>query len=200
MFRTNRLTLHIAEAASLFADVCESLKDPIYSDFSMLDLALMTRPPTSFDVQIRLADAGRSPSDGIRVTNGLRGTNYSANAARGVPGEFMDVTTPFETLFGLSDTTLLLGNLRSDTEWFSAAAKGHPELGHKRLSRLATVVNLAIKKARGKNLPVLVLPELSVPREWLRRLVARLLSDGSALYWALSTGEQTTESSTTPSP
>ena len=98
--------------------------------------------------------------------------------ARGVPREFLDVTTPFSGLFGLSDITLLLGNLRSEVEWFAAAAKGSPDLSSERLGRLATVVNLAIKKARGRRLPVRVLPELSVPREWLRPLVARMLSDG----------------------
>ena len=57
-FRRSRLTSNVASDVSEFAEVCEALNDPIYGALSGPHLVLMTRPPTSFDVQFSTLKPG----------------------------------------------------------------------------------------------------------------------------------------------
>lgn len=168
-----------------FAAAVEAAGDEAWA-LPPIALLLSTRPPSYFDVAQRLArrkgERGYSGKtfELIRATvNALSGSSYSRAIATaeldtisisGVAGEHA------------AETRLILGNLVLDETWWCGAATpgkgpfGRPVLSHARFMGLANVVDAARHAARrrrgGGEIPpaILVLPELSVPRQWFREL------------------------------
>ena len=159
-------------------------------------LFLSTRPPSYFDVARRwlyLAEAEETLDDslfeGLRgAVNALRGTEYYLPAATAAPrrmvvvGEERDRSEP-------GKVRVILGNLSTNTDaWTRAASDGRPQAAirsRERLLALARVLERADAAAGidgdGLRRALLVLPELSLPRAWLRelgRLVSRDLRIG----------------------
>jgi hypothetical protein len=150
-------------------------------------LYLSTRPPSYFDVSSRLIDrAAREPLrqtvlSSIKDTvNAVRGTHYSE--PEGVVLDEYTVSTDIAVAartgleaYEYPDPRLILGNLTTThDEWEQSFST--PSLSVERQGRLAMVLNKAALAARFPSNPgeldrsLLVLPELSLPRAWLREV------------------------------
>ncbi|HEY0469303.1 MAG TPA: hypothetical protein VGC79_34165, partial [Polyangiaceae bacterium] len=159
-------------------------------------LFLSTRPPSYFDVSSRILEA--AASGGVRpdifsvltsTVNAIRGTAYKA--PEGLVHDPHTVSTDWMLAFSqglawhqLPEPRLLLGNLTvTESEWKSSLRV--PELSRARLGRLAKLLAKAELAAAsessrdGLERNLLLLPELSLPRAWLRS-VAHYVLDLSA--------------------
>jgi hypothetical protein len=160
-------------------------------------LFLCTRPPSYFDIARRwLCDVeieGFAPDvfrELLAVVNAVRGTEY-ADAV----GEVVDAST-VSILGGAMETALtdsstprdpriILGNLSVDVrEWDAAATRTHavphnsPRVTVGRLARVARILHHAFHAARDRVPALLVLPELSLPREWFRSVSNHVVRRG----------------------
>ena len=173
------LTTHRADYIARFIAACRKISDPVYRSTSVVDLLLMTRPPTHFDIARRWSRAGRSLNELPEVTNAVRGTRHFGNTIRQPNARTIDITLP--RWFGpsrVSDPQVVLGNLRTDLTWWSAAAEGNPVVTRHRMAAVGRIVNEAIRVRRWKKQPtLLVLPELSLPRRLFRALAHRLIHE-----------------------
>jgi hypothetical protein len=166
-----------------FLSVCKRLGDPTYTDTTPIDVLLMTRPPTTFDIGHRWSRARKPISALVKTINAVRGTRYRADIAARVDNSTIVVsrrrTAKWPTQHRL---VIVLGNLTGDEAWAWAAAKGAPVTSPERLTSLAKVVNRAIRISRRHRVrTILVLPELSVPRAWLRLVAEHLVSENVSL-------------------
>lgn len=154
-----------------FLDLCSSIGDLTFSGLSPVDLMLMTKPPTQFDIGYRWTRGERDPRRLLETTNSVRGTNYSLTIIR-QPDQFtLDITDGMPAATGVSKFHLLLGNLPVSEKWLVEAALGRPVETRERLQLLAKIINRAVSlKALHGGHTLLLLPELSVPRRWFRRL------------------------------
>jgi predicted amidohydrolase len=162
-----------------FLNACEVLSDKTYAGVPSLNVWLMTRPPTAFDVAYRWAEAGKSLETLVETINALRGTRYELATIRRADEFTVDISQHF-FLFGepKKELLLVLGNLRTGTLGPWPAAKGKPEITRERLTSLGRIVNLAIeRRVRSGLATLLLLPELSVPRRWIRPLADRLIAE-----------------------
>jgi hypothetical protein len=192
--RRDPLTADRVTQIGRLLSVCRTLKDAAYRRTSPIELLLMPRPPSQFDVACRWAK-GKQPMDDLWVvTNAVRGTRYFAATVRQPDPSTIDITTFDRYLSGrLDDVQVVLGNLRTETSWWSAAAQGTPILTRARMAAIGRIVNEAIRIRNWKSQPtLLVLPELSLPARLLRALAQRLVHEGVNLVAGL-------EYSTTPS-
>lgn len=173
-----------------FLGVCREIGDATYERVSLVDLLLMTRPPTQFDIACRWSK-GRKPMGELSiVTNAVRGNRYDALTVRQPDANTIDITTLDWWLRGApDDVQIVLGNVRTKVEWWIAAAKGTPILTRDRMAALGRIVNDAIRIRHRKKQPtILVLPELSLPRHLLRALAHRLIQEDVSLVAGLEYG------------
>ncbi len=162
-----------------FLVVCDHLNDPTFSGLTPPELLLLFRPPTYDDVLFRWLRAERPHPEFLPALNALRSTRY-----KWLPFTFEEkdatvVVAPpdgFDSPLEVSRTKLILGNLTSDEKWWEASLTS-PALTMERQRRLARVINLALDATRwtkGRPPSLLILPELSLPRRWLRQVAAHL--------------------------
>ncbi len=177
--RDHALTTERSAGVQNFIEACRRLDDATYRDQSPVDVLLMTRPPTQFDIACRWAKARRPMESLSTVTNAVRGTRYSNSVIRQPDPDSLDVTTGALYLRGrLEDLQLVLGNLSTDLAWFEAAAKGTPTVTRGRMAGIGRIVNEAIRaRHKSKRPTLLVLPELSLPKRLLRAMAHRLLGE-----------------------
>jgi hypothetical protein len=162
-----------------FLAVCRELDDTTYRDMSAIDLLLMTRPPSQFDVAWRWSKARRSMNELPEVTNAVRGNRYIRSTVKQAGENVIDISTPGLFPNPLEDALLVLGNIRTADEHWTAAAKGSPILTRQRMAALGRIVNEAIRLRSRRNKPtLLVLPELALPKRLLRPLAQRLVQEG----------------------
>jgi len=179
-----------------FTDRCRGLGDRPWV-MPATRLYLCTRPPSYFDIARRwLSRVEESGFDAgifeelLGVVNAVRGTNYSDAV-----GKVVDPSTIFIEGAQVRDTDganplvrdprVILGNLVVEDEaWVAAATrvnKGHtgkPLLTKRRLTGLAEVLDRAERVARRNSPDLLVLPELSLPRQWLRVVANHIVRAG----------------------
>ena len=167
------------------------------------------RPPTYFDVARRLLY--RSESDPLptgmfaellAVVNAIRGTNYQDTIGESNEDEReVRLLGGWQQQLGLleqnteSSVRLILGNLvASEAYWNGAATAvpgsehGKPVLSLQRLLDVEKVLRKAYGAASRVDWPsraLLLLPELSLPRAWLRPVATHVISNGR---FALITG------------
>lgn len=152
-------------------------------------LLLCTRPPSYFDVARRWLY--RAESNGfsvvvfqelLDVVNAIRGTAYRDPVGRVLDDATVRIPVDNDWVVGsVADPRVILGNLSVKEAQFTAAATrtpgsttGRPDLSAERLRGLSAVIEAAEQatkhRQRGEESPpsVLVLPELSLPRDWFR--------------------------------
>lgn len=184
LLRSDRVLASHLKSIERFIDRCRELGDrPWLMPAARLYLA--TRPPSYFDIArrwlYRVEESGFDDAvfeDLIMVVNAVRGTQYSDPV-----GQVIDRSTiRIESNFAEAsieevprDPRIILGNLVvSDAAWQAAATRlsgshlGRPLLTKQRLLGLADVLDKAERASRGKPSELLVLPELSLPRQWFR--------------------------------
>jgi hypothetical protein len=165
--------------------VCRKLRDPLFRTYSAIDIFLMTRPPSVIDIAYRLATSGRTINNLIALANAVRGTSYPHGLVQ-QRDSILDISSPL--LFGSVQRRMdmVLGNLLTEKNWFDAAAQGRPVVTRRRVRDLGIIVNEAIDhRKRTGNRTILLLPELSIPRRWVRRLASRLLEENVDLVTGL---------------
>ena len=169
-----------------FIERCEEVGDRPWL-MPAARLFLCTRPPSYFDISrrwlYRVEKDGFAPdvfTQLLEVVNAVRGTEY-----RDPVGQVIDRSTVFIDSFPTAqpdvspsfppDPRIILGNLPvSNQAWEAAATRiespphNAPILTRERINGIATVLDKATRVSRGHVPAVLVLPELSLPRRWLR--------------------------------
>jgi hypothetical protein len=169
-----------------FVQRCEELSDRPWL-MPAARLFLCTRPPSYFDIARRWlyrVEKDSFPPDVferlLAIVNSVRGTEY-----RNAVGQVVNPSTVSIESFwsgepppGSSSPVnprIILGNLSvSNDAWTAAATRtstppfNAPALTLTRLQGVASVLEKATRVARGRASAVLVLPELSLPRRWLR--------------------------------
>jgi hypothetical protein len=186
--KLNRLALRSKEtapqlaAAERFLEVCKRLSDRTYAHVGPLQLFLTTRPPLVFDVAERWSRAGLSSTSLGSVVGPLRATRARRNVLK--LSWRRSVKSSRQTAKpGIKNCWVVLGNLDVDIKWFHAALREHPHQSHRRAEALAGVINRARElrvrlSATRDTTPILVLlPELSMPRAWLRFFANSLLRE-----------------------
>jgi len=169
----------------LFNAQCRRLGDRAWAAPSA-SLFLHTRPPSYFDIARRMlyrADSTRikhSLFARVRdIVNAIRGTAYREPVCDAIDNA--TVAGPDHAGDASDSPRIILGNLVTEDPWFEAAARGNPVLSRRRLSGLARVLERAEYASRHprldrsnqfRTLPrsLLVLPELSLPRAWVREV------------------------------
>lgn len=164
----------IIRSAERFLEVSRLANDLVYAGCDAIDVALMTRPPSAFDIAIRWSQAGQAPNDVVGTLNSLRGTRYRQGAGT-IPWPIPVDAAPARNISpNLQDCWVILGNHQVDERWFYAALRGTPVTKSSRAEALAAILKRAISQRRTEEagrtrLPILViLPELSMPRRWIR--------------------------------
>jgi predicted amidohydrolase len=168
---------------SSFLSACRRLRDPMFKGVTPVDILLMTRPPTTFDIGYRWSRAAKPISTLVKTINAVRGTRYPASSVRRLDKSTISVARPTNAWPSPPRLSIVLGNLTGDESWAWAAATGAPVLSPARLTSLAKVVNRAIRVGRHNvsKQTVLVLPELSVPRAWIRLVAEHLVAENVSL-------------------
>lgn len=161
-----------------FLSTLQSTSDPWRAPAAKL--FLHTRPPSYFDIARRyLASAARTGFEPtvfpnlLSVVNAVRGTSYFNPVGR--VEDRATVSIPADAHVGPTiDPLVMLGNLvAEDRDWLAAVTK-RPRRTRSRLDALALVIDRAdysTHPRRGQRTQtnnVLLLPELSIPRQWLR--------------------------------
>lgn len=169
-----------------FVARCEDLNDPPWM-LAPARLFLCIRPPSYFDIARRWLI--RVESDGFRsdifqdlldVVNAIRGTRYADPVGTVIDPSNVWINSFWQRPAGGSPMTgprVMLGNLVVKNKAWEAAAKrtlkppyNKPHMTLERLRGLATVLEKANRVAQNHPAAVLVLPELSIPRDWFRAL------------------------------
>jgi hypothetical protein len=144
--------------------------DLTFSGMNAADILLMTKPPSQFDISYRWARSGRSVASLIATTNSVRGTNYRTDLVLQFDENTIDISPGGRSAF-VSPVAIVLGNLPARESWLVPAANGSPIETPERLNNLARIVNRAVnRRAYSGEEIVVLLPELSLPRRWFRRL------------------------------
>jgi hypothetical protein len=177
-------------AIDVFIDASRQAGDAVYAGASSVDIFLMPRPPTLFDVSWRWARAyPNEPIAPVEVINAIRGTSYSGEMAALIRNDRGDARTiqfpPGRTSELSAPVRIVLANLLTRDSWFTAAARGTPIATRGRLRTFATVVDAARRLRRPGERLLILFPELSVPRRWLRALASRLASEQIAFVAGL---------------
>lgn len=162
-----------------FIEVCRAISDPVFANVDPVDLLLMYRPPTYADILLRWIRAERALAAFADIVNAVRGTRYGdipmAEAADTIIVEHAPGMTHGPS--GVGTTRVVLGNLCTEDSWWLASLTV-PARTRERQRRLARVINKALYAARRsvrKGTPaILVLPELSLPQQWLREVIRHL--------------------------
>ncbi len=161
------------------------LGENIWTDASSMSLVLATRPPRYIDVArrflARIESARALPPGEVgrqidECVDALRGTRYRLRPSPPIALARKSDRTVLHVDAERDPTSvrIILSNLPVGIESFRAAAQGRPRLTLRRLTLLDRVLRQArqaARDARRKGLPsILVLPELSIPRRWVRAL------------------------------
>lgn len=166
-----------------FVAASRRISDPIYRGASVLDVLLMTRPPSTFDIGYRWARAGRPVATLVKTINAVRGTRYPPGMASQPSAHTVSVSGDW--LGGLSGSNrleIVLGNVVVRESWAWAAAEGTPFVSSQRLRSIGKAVNQAVKLSReGRPAVLLLLPELAMPRQWLRYIAEHLATENVSL-------------------
>lgn len=160
-------------------------------------LFLCTRPPSYFDIARRwLYRVEESGFDGdvfdllLKVVNAVRGTQYDNAVGRVLDRSTISIESfwpeePVPEASSPVDPRIILGNLVvEDAAWKAAATRmggapfGAPLLTKKRLLGLAEILEKTTRFSRGRASEVLVLPELSLPRQWFRAVANHVVRVG----------------------
>ena len=169
-----------------FLQTCREQRDKPFERLSALEVLLMTRPPTAFDTAYRWAQAGNPLSTLMPTVNALRGTRYDEETIREVDEFTIDITRPSPWVGQRKELNVVLGNLQAGENGPWAAAEGCPEMTRRRVTSLGRVVNSTIERSiRTGVSTLLLLPELSLPRRWLRPLADRLIAENIGLVVGL---------------
>jgi hypothetical protein len=145
-----------------FLSASKDANDDVYRGLSVVELLLMVRPPSYFDVLFRWLRAERPVAGLLEVVNAVRGTRYMS-----VP-----MTEDGNRVRVASDGSFSeAGDESTDEDWWKSSLTS-PVLTVERQKRLARILNHAIYAARyARGRPtLLVLPELSLPRRWVRQV------------------------------
>lgn len=162
-----------------FIEVCRSISDPVFSTLGPLDVMLMYRPPSYADILLRWLRAERPLKELVHIVNSVRGTRYVDTPMLEVGGTIFVEHAPGMTRgpSGVGTTRVVLGNLCTDDSWWLASLS-KPARTRERQRRLARVINKALyaagRSVRKGTPAILVLPELSLPQQWLREVVKHL--------------------------
>lgn len=160
-------------------------------------LYLCTRPPSYFDIARRWLNRVEETGFGesifrelLEVVNGVRGTKYSDTVGSVIDRStiYIDGARVIENEIDSprqKEPRIILGNLVvEDDAWMAAATRvsgsttGKPLLTKKRLLGLAEVLDKAERTSRKDRQDLLVLPELSLPRRWLRGVANHVVRSG----------------------
>ena len=182
------------EQIDRFLERCSSLGEHCWGNSSMA-LFVCTRPPAYFDVARRWLAECESKGFNIdifdvllEIVNAVRGSKYRDSIGEVVAERLVHLNLS-EDPTEESATRLILGNLCVRQRWLEQATRrtpsapaGQPARTFSRLSGLATVLSKAGLAARvrgktGRRPPpsLLVLPELSLPRAWVRAVARHLV-------------------------
>ena len=177
-----------------YVDRCRAMGDRPWVT-SPVSLFACTRPPSYFDISRRLLYDRETKVDTMQIFDVLRRV---VNAARGTQYELPigEVISSNEISFNVAyshsapSCRLILGNLLTKENWHrlddTSPTKIRSVHSLRRLSGLGEVLrkaDVASRLTKGASNPppsLLVLPELSLPRRWVRA-VARYLSGSSNL-------------------
>lgn len=180
-----------------FIDACATLRDETWI-VSPEVLYLASRPPKYFDVARRIlyrADRRKIKQDlsfraVCRIVNAVRGTRYTFPTGRVMDGSTVvigDATgRPLGHTWG--NPRIMLGNLVLRNDWYFASFREatSPNRSKYRLAQLSELLEKADhvaregKRARAPKRPaLLVLPELALPRAWLRTVANVVVSNGA---------------------
>jgi hypothetical protein len=171
--------LRRAEGVRLFLAACRSVGDPTYSSTNAASLVLMFRPPTYVDVMMRWLRAEQPVALITSIVNAVRGTTYSVATmtmgqdvlVAGAPDP--STNTPTSRMH----PRFILGNLCTENAWWTQSLTA-PNCSEERQERLVRIVNQAVQaaqRAKREGRPaMLVLPELSLPRRWVREVLRHL--------------------------
>ena len=175
-----------------FVELCEQRGERAWAN-GAVRLFLCTRPPSYFDIAQRVLDRIEEGVQGdvfsvvLRLVNAVRGTEYREPV--GSVEDLYTVSIPPSAMSTQTwgDPQIILGNLVSPEEYYSGAASrrqgsalGNPIVTRDRLRRVGRVLAEATRKARAyaDGPSLLVLPELSVPRRWLREIATYVSGHG----------------------
>lgn len=177
-----------------FVEVCESLGDLTWR-LPASRLFLCTRPPAYFDIARRYLYRIETREiednlfeDLLTIVNSVRGTDYVDPVGNVVKGRTVSVNGDGGRNKDASvNPRLILGNLVTHDDAFAGAATpevgnafGSPKLTLDRLIGLGRVLDKAYDAARdaqGRK-SLLVLPELSLPRQWFRDVAKHVVAQG----------------------
>ncbi|WP_447940664.1 hypothetical protein [Pseudoxanthomonas mexicana] len=184
------------ESVESFLKRCRELGDRPWL-MPAAHLYLCTRPPSYFDIArrwlYRVEDSGFDGSvfkDMLDIVNGVRGTKYSDPVGHAIDSSAIYIEDALRNDKGAGDLQndeprIILGNLVvDDSAWVAAATRvagstiGKPLLSKERLLGLAEVLEKAEKATRKGRQELLVLPELSLPRPWLRSVANHVVKSG----------------------
>jgi hypothetical protein len=185
------------ESIGNFVEICRELRDPPWL-MAPARLFLTTRPPSYFDIARRMLY--RTESQGfssrvfeelLTVVNAVRGTDYQDPIGRVVDKRTVAIPTlasmwSLKAESGASNPRIILGNLVNKNEWWERSATvvpgspfGNPYLGFDRLLGLDRVISRADRvTASNRQATLLVLPELSLPRQWFRTVARHVVRSG----------------------
>jgi hypothetical protein len=173
------------EEIQRFRDLCDRLGGSECWLVDPVALFLSTRPPSYFDVARRWFADGETRDlepdlfDRVQaLVNALRGTSYFQSM--GYVGEERTIHLVLQNAETPPRARIILGNLVTRSDWWArsvavspASPRGLPVLSFERYVQLNDVLKYAAdasraggRKARPPSL--LVLPELSIPRAWIR--------------------------------
>jgi hypothetical protein len=186
------------ERVDRFLKRCSALGEHSWGNSSVA-LFVCTRPPAYFDVARRwLAECESKGFDVdifdvlLEIVKAVRGNKYR-DPIGGVVAERIVHLNLAENPGEEPATRLILGNLCVHEKWLEQATRrtpsaptGQPARTFSRLRGLATVLAKAglAARVRGKHLrkpppSLLVLPELSLPRAWVRAVARHLVRIGT---------------------
>jgi len=166
-----------------FMELSASLGEDIWTEVTNIGLFLTVKPPRYLDVARRFMARGESNPITLGVgaqieacVDALRGTRYSRRKHPSfvLSGVFGDRTLEVRSDRAATTTRVILANLPVELAEFRAAAMGTPRLTLDRLKRLdhaLRVARQAVSSAKRERRPsILVIPELAIPRRWVRAL------------------------------
>jgi predicted amidohydrolase len=163
----------------LFIEACSRQSDPTYSRMTAVAILLMFKPPSYVDIMFRWLRAEGPLHQLLEVVNAVRGTAYTTASMTHQEGMVIVETPSRFTRVDASGPRprVILGNLCTEEGWWKASLSA-PDVSQERQDRLTRVVNQALDaEYRGRNSgrpTLLVLPELSLPRLWVRELARHL--------------------------
>lgn len=166
-----------ASQVQRFVSASKRIRDDVFGRLSVVEILLMYRPPSYFDILFRWLRAEQPVGDVLSVVNAIRGTRNSSIPMK-LESHQLKISPPEAPRIStdeLERTRLVLGNLCTEEDWGKKSLTS-PCLTIERQNRLARILNQALDSSRlAKSYPtMLILPELSLPRRWARQVCQHL--------------------------